>query len=151
MSTAAEPSSAAVQVVNGGDRGGTNHISQVFRALAGARYVSLTTFRRDGTAVATPVCMVMDGARMYVQAGRDSGKVKRIRRSPQVEVAPCRARGQVTGPPVPAVAWVAEGGEADLGARLLRRKYGWQKRPALFLAARRGEATVSVKIVPAGG
>jgi PPOX class probable F420-dependent enzyme len=148
VSTAAEPSSAAVQGVVGG---GTSHISQMFRALAGARYVSLTTFRRDGTAVATPVWMVMDGARMYVQTGRDSAKVKRIRRSPRVEVAPCRARGQVTGPPVPAVAWLAEGGEADLGARLLRRKYGWQKRLSLFLAARRGETTVIVKIVPAGG
>ena len=131
------------------DRDGTRHISEVFRALAQARHVSLTTYGDDGTPVATPVRMAMDGARMYVQTAPDSAHLARIRRTATVEVAPCRARGRVTGAPIPAVAWVVEGGEADLGARLLYRKYRWHRRLGRLLAARRDKATVILKIVPA--
>jgi uncharacterized protein len=122
-----------------------------FGDLRIGRYISLTTYRRDGTGVSTPVwCAVADG-RLYVQTGRDSGKAKRIRRESEVAVAPCRARGAPTGPSMRGHARILEleRAAADTGARLLRRKYGWQKRIALYLAARRGEATVILEIVPA--
>jgi PPOX class probable F420-dependent enzyme len=68
------------------------------------KYLSLTSHKRDGTAVATPVWFVEDGGRLLVLTGADSWKVKRIRRDPQVTVAPCSASGKPRGEPVPALA-----------------------------------------------
>src|SRR5918993_351000 len=50
-------------------------------ALPG-RYLSLTSFRRDGTGVATPVWFVEDGGRLLVETDAGSYKVRRIRRDP---------------------------------------------------------------------
>src|SRR5437867_2586309 len=60
-------------------------------------YLSLTTFRRDGSAVATPVWFVHDFDRLLVQTDGSSGKVQRLQRNPHAIVAPCTARGRVTG------------------------------------------------------
>ena len=59
------------------------------------RYVSLTTFRRTGEPVSTPVWIAVQGDALVVTTGADSGKVKRLRRDPRVELRPCDARGQV--------------------------------------------------------
>jgi PPOX class probable F420-dependent enzyme len=61
-----------------------------------AKYVSLTTFRRDGTPVATPVWIVRHDDGWACTTGSTSGKVKRLRHTSRVEVAPCDARGRIT-------------------------------------------------------
>ena len=63
--------------------------------LADARFVSLTTFRRSGEAVSTPVWVGRDGASLVVLTPADSGKVKRLRNDPRVELRPCGRFGQV--------------------------------------------------------
>lgn len=63
--------------------------------LDSATYVSLTTFRRDGTPVASPVWTVQHGNGWACTTGSDSGKVKRLRHTDRIEVAPCDARGRV--------------------------------------------------------
>ncbi|WP_314252265.1 PPOX class F420-dependent oxidoreductase [Streptomyces sp. DSM 40907] len=96
--------------------------------LGSARYVSLTTFRKDGTPVATPVWAVADGGELYVWTRSDSWKVKRIRNNGRVTVTACDMRGRV------AEGAQAREGEARLldeaGLRrvrkLMSRKYGWQ-------------------------
>lgn len=85
--------------------------------------VLLTTFRRDGTPVGTPVSLAVDGDHGYFRSPGTAGKVKRLRRNPQVELAPCTARGRVTGPAIRAVARPLEGDEARQAARALRRKH----------------------------
>ncbi|MGD0557290.1 MAG: PPOX class F420-dependent oxidoreductase [Streptosporangiaceae bacterium] len=87
------------------------------------KYISLTTYRRDGTAVATPVWFVQEGDRLLVRTGAASGKVKRIHRDPAVRVAVCTARGRLRGQPVSGVARVLSGSEADAAERLISRKY----------------------------
>ena len=62
------------------------------------RYASLATFRRSGAEVATPVWFAAVDGRLYVVSAGDSGKVKRIRNSARVRLAPCDARGGVRGP-----------------------------------------------------
>jgi PPOX class probable F420-dependent enzyme len=57
----------------------------------------LTTFRRSGQAVATPVSLVVDGGRLYFATPADSGKAKRLARNDHVMVAPCTPSGRVTG------------------------------------------------------
>ena len=63
--------------------------------LADARFVSLTTFRRSGEPVSTPVWVGRDGTSLVVLTPADSGKVKRLRRDPRVEVRPCGRFGAV--------------------------------------------------------
>jgi PPOX class probable F420-dependent enzyme len=61
------------------------------------KYLSLTTFKRDGAAVATPVWFVADNGRLLVLTDAESFKVKRIRRNPDVSVARCSASGRLHG------------------------------------------------------
>ena len=72
-----------------------------FASLTG-RYLSITSYRRDGTGVPTPVWFVADGERLLVETDAASYKVKRIRRDPHVSVAICSARGRTVGDPVEA-------------------------------------------------
>jgi PPOX class probable F420-dependent enzyme len=95
--------------------------------LANERYISLTTYKRDGTSVATPVWVVSDdGQRLLVWTGADTWKAKRLGRDGRVLVAASDARGNVKGEPVSATARFVDDGELVTG--LLRQKYGWQKR-----------------------
>lgn len=90
-----------------------------------ARYVSLTTFRRDGTAVPCPVWLVRRGDTYAFTTDLDSHKVKRIRRDSRVEVSVSDMRGRVA--PDAAVysgtARVLEGADAEAVRRDVMRKY----------------------------
>ncbi|MFC0531737.1 PPOX class F420-dependent oxidoreductase [Phytohabitans kaempferiae] len=93
--------------------------------LARETYVLLTTFRRDGRAVATPVWAVRDGDALMVWTVADSGKVKRIRRNGAVTVAPCDLRGNPHGEAVSGHATLTGSAEGDDHVRrLIVRKYG---------------------------
>jgi hypothetical protein len=93
-------------------------------ALFPGRYLSLTSFKRDGTGVATPLWFVNDGERLLALTGLRSGKVKRIRRDPHVLVAPCRPSGKLRGEPVPArVEVLTATAELDRVQKLLMKRY----------------------------
>jgi PPOX class probable F420-dependent enzyme len=59
------------------------------------RYVSLTTFRRSGEPVSTPVWVALDGAELVVDTVDPSGKLKRLAHTSRVELRPCDLRGRV--------------------------------------------------------
>jgi PPOX class probable F420-dependent enzyme len=65
--------------------------------LGDAKFVSLTTFKRNGEAVAAPMWIVGDGTRLSVWTPADSWKVKRVRRDPRVLVTACGRTGKVAG------------------------------------------------------
>lgn len=96
--------------------------------MADQQFVSLTTFRRTGAPVAAPVWIARDGDALVVTTVADSGKVKRLRNDPRVELRPCSRRGRVAdGAPVAAgVAEVVAPSERATAA--LRGKYGLQYR-----------------------
>jgi len=71
-------------------------------ALFPGRYLSVTSFKRDGTGVATPVWFVSDGSRLFALTDLHSGKVRRIRHNPRALVASCRPDGTLRREPVPA-------------------------------------------------
>jgi PPOX class probable F420-dependent enzyme len=71
-------------------------------ALFPGRYLSVTSFKRDGTGVATPLWFVSDGTRLFALTDLHSAKVRRIRRNPLVLVAPCGPSGKLRGEEVPA-------------------------------------------------
>ena len=87
------------------------------------KYVALTTFRRDGTPVSTPVWFVPENGSLLVETDGDSYKVKRIRRNQNVTVASCNATGRVTGESVSAHAAILPAEELPRVERLLHRKY----------------------------
>jgi PPOX class probable F420-dependent enzyme len=94
-------------------------------ALAHERYISLTTFTRDGTPVSTPVWVVSDdGNRLLVWSGERTWKVRRLLRDPRVLVASSTFRGAERGERIPGKARVVPDPGVD---DLLRHKYGWQK------------------------
>jgi uncharacterized protein len=87
------------------------------------KYLSLTSFRRDGTGVATPVWFVEAGGRLLVETDAGSYKVRRIRRDPRVTIAPCTATGRLRGTPLPAWAELLPDAEVARVERLMARKY----------------------------
>jgi PPOX class probable F420-dependent enzyme len=83
------------------------------------RYVSLTTYRRDGTAVATPVWHVVSGGELFIVSEAGAGKVKRIRNNSSVVVTVCNFRGRI-GPDAPSARGQARLLD-DAGTRMARR------------------------------
>jgi hypothetical protein len=85
----------------------------------------LVTYKRDGTAVPTPVWAAAgaDG-RIYVRSERAAGKVKRLRREPRLLVAPCTMRGRPLGAPFEAHARLLPSSEESQAERALASRYG---------------------------
>ncbi len=83
----------------------------------------LTTFRRDGTGVSTPVNVAVDGNRVFFRTYEQAGKFKRIRNNPSVEVAPSDRKGNATGSVLPARAVLLDGPDDALAARLIDQKH----------------------------
>jgi PPOX class probable F420-dependent enzyme len=85
--------------------------------------VLLTTFKRDGTPVRTPVSIVVRDGLAYFRTWDTAGKAKRLRNNPEVEVAPSTFRGEPTGPAVRGTARLLDAAEAKPIRRLLAGKY----------------------------
>ncbi|RII09272.1 Pyridoxamine 5'-phosphate oxidase [Streptomyces sp. YIM 130001] len=96
--------------------------------LTTARYVSLTTYRRNGVAVPTPVWAARDGDELLVISKNDAGKVKRLRNDGRVEVTACDVRGRIAEGAAHATgtARLLDDAELPRVRRALSRKYGWQ-------------------------
>lgn len=99
-------------------------IEQELTRLSAGKYLSLTTFRRDGTPVATPVWVTREGGHLYVITGGESGKAKRLRHTSRVQLAPCDMRGTVTGPAVEGEARILDAAGTQEVIERMRRKYG---------------------------
>jgi PPOX class probable F420-dependent enzyme len=91
--------------------------------FVGQKTALLTTFRRNGTPVATPLSIAVDGDRAFFRSYEKAGKTKRLRNDTRVDVAPCTTKGRRLGPTMPAEARLLNGAEARYAARLLARKY----------------------------
>ena len=88
------------------------------------RYVSVTSFKRDGTGVATPVWAVSDGTSLLALTDLHSAKVRRMRRNPHVLVAPCRVNGTLHSDPVAArVEVLTATPDLERVQKLLRERY----------------------------
>jgi PPOX class probable F420-dependent enzyme len=131
---------------------GADKITDPIAAVSRAKYVLLTTFKRDGSAVATPVWAVAEDGGLLVWTPRGSGKVKRIRNSGRVTVAPCTMRGRPTGVTVDATAMLLDAGGTLRAQDAIGRKYGWLGRTWLKSAVRRAgqDAVIGIRIAMSG-
>ena len=88
------------------------------RELQRHRLIDLVTYRRNGEAVVTPVRYAIDNDRFVVSLQSDSGKVKRARANPVVQVA-----GHPCGSPREATLRFLDGDQARLAGDALRRRH----------------------------
>ena len=93
------------------------------------QYLSLSTRKRDGSRVETPVWFAKEGNYVYIFSEASAWKIKRIRNFSDVLMSPCTVTGKITGS---AVAGVAEIQTTEQGIeeayQALLRKYGWKLR-----------------------
>ncbi|MGH2614188.1 MAG: PPOX class F420-dependent oxidoreductase [Thermomicrobiales bacterium] len=111
--------------------------------------ILLTTFRRDGTPVGTPVSIAVKGDRAFVRTWGTAGKFKRVRNNPEVTIAPSTVTGKPTGPARRARARILGGQESAHAARLLRRKHPFLHGVFVPLVHRlRGSTTMHLELTP---
>jgi len=120
-----------------------------FAPLRGQRYVSLTTYRKSGEAVPTPVWFVLHGGRLYVTTPPYSGKMKRIRNDARVTLAASDFRGKPKGgaASIEGVGRDVSGTDTTEVEAALRRKY-WFGMRVIGLFEREeniGEVTLEVR------
>ncbi|MCU1404436.1 MAG: hypothetical protein JWQ43_739 [Glaciihabitans sp.] len=111
-------------------------LNPAFFALGEERFASLTTFRKTGEGVSTPVWIARDGESLVVTTPLESGKVKRLRNSGRVELRACNRTGKVD---VDAEAIAGDAEILDEPASIARlssvlgNKYGFEFRFVLFV------------------
>jgi PPOX class probable F420-dependent enzyme len=94
--------------------------------LADARFVSLTTFRKTGVPVSTPVWITQDGTDLVVTTPAGSGKLKRLRNDPRVEIRPCSRMGKVADDAPVETGFAATEDESTRIVDVFKRKYGFE-------------------------
>jgi hypothetical protein len=98
-------------------------MNATFASVRNAKTILLTTYKRDGTAVATPVSIAFDADRAFFRSYDKAGKTKRLHRNPCVQIAPSTFRGKPTGPAAQARATLLAGEQAKIAARALTRRH----------------------------
>jgi hypothetical protein len=131
-------------------------MSSELALMAKEKYVLLTTFRKTGEGVSTPIWIAGDEKNLLVWTNSDSGKVKRIRRNEKVTLQACDIRGKKShGPVVQAKARIldadstidgTETNTAEVVRKAIARKYGLIGRISLFSSALFGGKDRSVGI-----
>jgi PPOX class probable F420-dependent enzyme len=112
----------------------------------------LTTFRRDGRPVDTPVHVAVDSGHAYFRTYDAASKVKRLYQTPVVEIAPSTMRGRPTGPAFRAKVRQVQGETANRAARALARKYPFIHGMLVpWFHRLKGYRTLHFEIVPLDG
>ena len=120
-----------------------------FNQFVNQRTVLLTTYRRDGTPIGTPVNIAVDGERAFVRTFDTAWKLKRIRKNPIVEIAPSTVRGKPTGSTIRARARVLGGTESDRASRAINKKHPILHGVLVPVVHRiRGNETIHIELTP---
>jgi PPOX class probable F420-dependent enzyme len=120
-----------------------------------ARYIALTTYRRDGRPVTTPVWLVALEEKFYVFTASNTGKARRVRATGRVRFAPCSMNGRrILGEWREGTGCVVQDEALRHRAMAaLQRKYGWQLSVALLVYRLRGlhRQRVVLELTPTPG
>jgi PPOX class probable F420-dependent enzyme len=130
------------------DKTGTE-IDNSFTSLSTYQFVLLKTFRKSGVAVPTVVWFAIDNGKLYLMTVNNVGKVKRIRNSGHVLLAPCDRGGKVLGTEVEGHARELPASEHAHASAILARKYGFLYRAFMFFGKLRNTKQTYIEIVPA--
>lgn len=125
---------------------------KLFANLEGHQYINLTTFRKSGIPVATPVWFSLGDGKLYVFTAATAGKVKRIRNNSRgLQLAPCTFSGKPLGPSTDAVARILPDGEETAARSALRERYGWKFGLGDFFSRLRGQKRHYIEIAAHAG
>jgi uncharacterized protein len=102
--------------------GSTPSTTPALEPFVRQRTVLLTTYRRDGTPVGTPVSIAVDGDHAFVRTYDKAWKAKRLRNNPRVVIEPSTMLGKAKGPGIHATARLLHGAQAERAAKALARK-----------------------------
>jgi uncharacterized protein len=128
----------------------TDGSSGDFGALDGQKHCLVVTFRRSGEAVPTPVWAGLADGRLYFRSEKRVGKIKRIRATPRVLVAPCDSRGKPLGEAVEGKARILPAGEEPRAESAIQSNFGLGRRMYERVAMNLGPEGVYVEVTPAG-
>ena len=106
-------------------------------ALSDEKYIRVTTFKKDGTAVSTPTWVVeLDDGKIGFYTSSTSGKAKRLRNDPKVVVQPSDSRGRAKPDtsPLEGTAVVVTGSQRDAIYEQVVAKYGFMTKVTRLLA-----------------
>jgi uncharacterized protein len=113
------------------------------------RYIAFTTFRKNGNPVMTPVWFVSQGERVFIWTANDSGKVKRLRNNPCVQLGPSNHSGKLLGEVFEGMARFVPKDESPALARAFKARYGWQMGLFALLWKIKGQQHTYIEITPA--
>jgi PPOX class probable F420-dependent enzyme len=120
-----------------------------FESLRSHSYCLLTSFRKSGEPIPTPVWFGLADGKLYVRTEADVGKVKRIRANARVLVAPCTVRGKPLGPPAEGRARVLTEGDFERAERAISASYGLLRRLYEGVGSRLAIDAVYIEVEPA--
>lgn len=109
--------------------------SSTVQTLKDEEYINLTTFRKNGKSVTTPVWFAESEGNglLYVETEETTGKVKRLRHNPDIVVAACNAMGKSSGPTLQGTGRIIDDVSEKFAAKgALHRKYGWKRQLVNF-------------------
>jgi PPOX class probable F420-dependent enzyme len=96
-----------------------------FTTLDGNSYIVLTTYRKNGNPIMTPVWFVQQEGKLIVWTASDSGKAKRLKNNPHVQLGPSNHSGKLLGAVQAGLAHFAARGDFSTLEKAFKAKYGW--------------------------
>jgi uncharacterized protein len=97
-----------------------------FTNLGQNPFIALTTYRKNGAPVMTPVWFVQQGSRLFVWTAADSGKAKRLKNNPYVQLGPSNHSGRLLGAVQKGLAYFVAKTDYPTLEKAFKAKYGWQ-------------------------
>ena len=113
-------------------------MTPTFADLAKSQYILLTTFTKDGRPKPTPIWAAADGDRLLAITEGKSWKVKRIRNTPRVTLAPCTIGGRPIGDAVEGTAAILDKAENGAVYDAIGKRYGIVGKVFNFFSKLRG-------------
>lgn len=118
--------------------------------LNGHKYISLTTFRKNGEPKPTPVWFTELNGNVIVYTADESWKVKRIRNNANVEITPCKSSGELlSDKKLSGTARFLDGEEETAAIHAFKKKYGFMKSAFDVMGKLRGDRRIYIEISPA--
>ena len=101
----------------------SNNKTTLESVLKKQKYISVTTFKRSGQGVPTPVWFVLREGKVYFRSEINTWKVKRLRNNNSVEFAPCTVIGKVTGHSFNGTTVLLKSKNANEAMTLIKKKF----------------------------
>jgi uncharacterized protein len=133
----------------GGDHRKANPTGRL-KDLRGHKYCVLVTYKQSGEPVPSALWFGTGNGKLYVQTGATAVKIKRIKRNPEVRVAPATSRDRPLAAPFLGASRLVPAEEEREAERRLQANYGFGRRMYSFFTGRLANVYVEVKLTPPG-